>query len=254
MIPEYKFVTKPMAKKWLSTNYFNRTLNKSIVALYTKQMNDGEWICNTDGIAIDKDGILRNGQHRLTALVESDVDGVWMLVCFDCDYNGVYDKGRIRTTKDAIYMNNGHKYDLTILATAKLALRISGKSFGSKVPDSWVEKWIEDRAKLIEAIIPKTSGFQKKASVYLAAISAVENGVSVDSVKEWLEIIRTGLYSQPYQETAVRFRNWLISNGALNGTRMEMILKTAQNNISYFSAGKNCKKIYEAKSYTYEIH
>jgi hypothetical protein len=35
---------------------------------------------------------------------------------------------------------------------------------------------------------------------------------------------------------------------------MEMILKTAQNNISYFSAGKNCKKIYEAKSYTYEIH
>jgi len=65
-------VTPEQALLWLSKNYKNRPLNESVVAEYERKIRAGEWR-ERGGIPIiiTPSGELRNGQHRLTALVRA---------------------------------------------------------------------------------------------------------------------------------------------------------------------------------------
>ena len=59
----------------------NRTLRPSVVERYTGEMQRGAWIPNgTDPIVIDTNGDLRNGQHRLWAVIKSGTTQRFLLV------------------------------------------------------------------------------------------------------------------------------------------------------------------------------
>ena len=65
-------VTPKQALLWLSKNYKNRPLNESVVAEYERKIRAGEWRERVGvPIIITPSGELRNGQHRLTALVRA---------------------------------------------------------------------------------------------------------------------------------------------------------------------------------------
>lgn len=67
-------IDKHMAGIWLSRNSKNpRKINRNTVAAYAADMKAGKWLLNGEAIVFDKDGNLLNGQHRLTAVYESDV-------------------------------------------------------------------------------------------------------------------------------------------------------------------------------------
>lgn len=58
---------------YLKCNFGNRRLRKSTITSYANQMRDGEWCFVGDTIVFDSNGKLRNGQHRLNAVIESGV-------------------------------------------------------------------------------------------------------------------------------------------------------------------------------------
>lgn len=65
-------VTPERAKEWLeSTNTGNRRLRKNQVLALARDMADGNWLFTSDPIKFDWNGVLRDGQHRLAAIVES---------------------------------------------------------------------------------------------------------------------------------------------------------------------------------------
>ena len=66
-------VTPQKAKEWLEGNTNNRAINKRRVALYASDMQRGAWIVTHQGIAIDEDGNLIDGQHRLHAVLEANI-------------------------------------------------------------------------------------------------------------------------------------------------------------------------------------
>lgn len=68
---EWVDVTPEIAKGWLAKNPQNRTLRRATVDAYAADMRDGNWLPTHQGIAIDAEGWLLDGQHRLTAVVES---------------------------------------------------------------------------------------------------------------------------------------------------------------------------------------
>jgi hypothetical protein len=104
---EWVSINPLLAAKLLEYNAGNRRLIASRVELYTRQMRDGVWDDrNPEAIVIDTDGKLRNGQHRLTAVIRSGAT-VWFKVETGVDpaVADVLDTGKPRTAGDTIQMS-----------------------------------------------------------------------------------------------------------------------------------------------------
>lgn len=81
----FEHITPERAAELLDRNRGdNRNLAASRIARYSKILEKGEWAVTHQGLAIDSDGHLMDGQHRLEAIVNSG-KGATMMVCSDMD-------------------------------------------------------------------------------------------------------------------------------------------------------------------------
>ncbi len=68
---EIELVTPEMARQWLSDNAHNRKINPNRVAELCQKIQEGFWREKGPAIEVTETGHLLNGQHRLTAIVQS---------------------------------------------------------------------------------------------------------------------------------------------------------------------------------------
>lgn len=97
-------VTPEMAGKWLGQNTDNRPLRGGAVRLYSHQMQAGLWRSdNPDPIIFDVAGRLMNGQHRLSAILDSQCE-IDLLIGrdFPLDLRDVLDTGKSRNAPDLL--------------------------------------------------------------------------------------------------------------------------------------------------------
>lgn len=66
-------ITPEIAKAYLETNQGNRKIRLSQVSFLATSMTRGDWVLTHQGIAISKDGILIDGQHRLLAVIKANM-------------------------------------------------------------------------------------------------------------------------------------------------------------------------------------
>ena len=69
-------VDKVQAQRWLSNNTTNRPLRAKAVAALMGDMENGRWSFTGEPVQISRTGQLLNGQHRLTAFVESSLNSL----------------------------------------------------------------------------------------------------------------------------------------------------------------------------------
>src|SRR5258706_12030417 len=72
-------ITPTIATSWLKSNTHNRKLNPLRVQFYAAQMSRGDWFVTNSGVGFDEGDRLIDGQHRLSAVIESG-ETVEMLV------------------------------------------------------------------------------------------------------------------------------------------------------------------------------
>lgn len=112
-------ITPQLAADFLELNTRNRVLNQQAVADMARQMRAGLWRSTHQGIALDTNGDLIDGQHRLSAIVASGVT-VPMLVTTGleaCAFDSI-DTGRKRTAADTVGLTLGDaKHRNNIAAT-----------------------------------------------------------------------------------------------------------------------------------------
>lgn len=97
-------VTPELAENWLThRNIGNRKTSRTIVDRYARAMAEGRWMVTPQGISFDRDGLLLDGQHRLTAVMVSGVP-VEMFVApgFDRATFSVLDSGYKRHASQII--------------------------------------------------------------------------------------------------------------------------------------------------------
>ena len=96
-------ITPEQARKYLLANTDNyRKLSRGKVAQYAGDMKAGRWQLNGQGIAFGKDGILKDGQHRLAAIVQA---GVPVEIAVNRDIENdvtLFDIGLNRTVKQIV--------------------------------------------------------------------------------------------------------------------------------------------------------
>jgi hypothetical protein len=113
-------------------NCKNRNISKANLRNLTNAMLNGEWKLTNQGISFDRDGNLLDGQHRLQAIVESEVTCTMLVgknmnpAIFNC-----IDTGKARTAGDTLDIA-GSTNGKTIAAAVKMV------SFYKDSPDhSW---------------------------------------------------------------------------------------------------------------------
>jgi hypothetical protein len=99
---ERQLITPALAGELLKNNKKNRHYSKHHLQRYAKDMKDGKWMSDTsETIKISKNGNIVDGQHRLRAIIESNVI-IPMHIAFDVDESimDFIDTGKPRTATD----------------------------------------------------------------------------------------------------------------------------------------------------------
>src|SRR5215472_19149766 len=91
-------ITPMLAQEWLDRGGANRHRNDKRVGVLAAAIRRGDWRLTGDTIKLDEDGLIRDGQHRLAAIVDAGID-VQTLVVFGVaeDAFDVMDTGRPRS-------------------------------------------------------------------------------------------------------------------------------------------------------------
>jgi len=96
-------ITPEQAAKMLEKNTKNRSLNKGRVSRYAIEILNGKWNLNGVPIVFDKDGTLTDGQHRLHAIIESNVSIETLVVHGVSNQSFLtIDTGKIRSGGDVL--------------------------------------------------------------------------------------------------------------------------------------------------------
>jgi hypothetical protein len=115
-----------LAELLLKGNLRNRSLSKATVAAMVRDMISGRWILTHQGIALDSEGRLIDGQHRLTAVVLSGAT-VQMVVTYNADPTSfpVIDRNRTRSIGDMLGLaHQGVRSPTAVVAVLRLIDRL----------------------------------------------------------------------------------------------------------------------------------
>jgi hypothetical protein len=122
-----------VAEEWLTHNSGNRALKDSRVEYYARLMREGLWRNdNPEPLAFDWNDVLRNGQHRLTAVVRSKRTVVFLVARgMDPALGDVIDTPAIRTAGDRLALAGG----VTAALGARYAAAIRGLVAWEEFPE-----------------------------------------------------------------------------------------------------------------------
>lgn len=121
-------VTPQMAKEWLASNPENRRLDKGHAASLARDMQAGNWRLTGQSIQFGADGLLKDGQHRLQAVILANMS-VPMLVVrgLDNDVQQFIDINRKRSLGDILQMQ-GYANGAALAATLRLLMSVKDKA------------------------------------------------------------------------------------------------------------------------------
>lgn len=99
-------VTPGLADIILSKNPDNRSIRPIKLAQYAADMLEGRWTFNGESIKISKDGLLNDGQHRLSAVREAGTPQTFLFVFgVERESRTTLDQGAARTAGDYLAMD-----------------------------------------------------------------------------------------------------------------------------------------------------
>lgn len=130
MRAEIKLMTPELAEELLKKNKGNRKI-KTVKDFYSKQMKNGEWKENGEPIIIDKNGIIKDGQHRLIAVISSKHKyEVPIIYDVNPDVMDTIDTGTNRSLSDILQLN-GFLYSTHVASLTKAIIKYKSEASAS---------------------------------------------------------------------------------------------------------------------------
>lgn len=180
-----EIVTPEQARELLlaSEGVPNRRLNKTRVLRFAHAIDKGQWQVTHQGLALDTEGKIVDGQHRLSAIVEANKP-VEMVVFRDVDRGTfkVVDTGAARSATDAMVfagLTNG----TAITAMARFMLSYD-QIKGTKAPLNVASRLLTT----VDVMDYVQSDRGKEALDLLTRASVVSNHLGRFGVRTWLTV------------------------------------------------------------------
>lgn len=218
MTMNYEFITPEIAANLLETNNGNRKISASTVQAYVQDIIDGNWDESVGtAISIDANGVLKDGQHRLTAIVQSGI-GIHTWVCRNVSSDGIYDNNRKRSNSDQISImradfDSVYKSSRYIgVARAIIAKNTNGQ-FRRVVTPKEIIDFTEQHKKDLDGFflnIPQSSIAKiSLAVVHLALFMAYMDGVDIGDILDFYDVLCSGMSTKPEEFPIIAYRNYL---------------------------------------------
>jgi hypothetical protein len=255
-----KVVVSPqMAEKWLESNENNRRVQRDRVKMYATAMARGGWHFTHQGIAFYEDGRLADGQHRLLAIVMSQVS-VWMNVTYGLKLPAatVVDAGRPRNLNNAMHfmgLDTRNKFVPVARALFQeyLAQRGDSSARGRAIDNDVFIEFCEAVRPAVE--FSATSKCTKGLShaVVRAAISAAWFTRDRDRLIEFKEQLRSGVISSNADSAVAKLRDWLQTSKTTNGTARPEIWRRSCTALLAYLEYRPLSKLYAREDVTFPI-
>ena len=154
---EVRIINSEIAKEMLKRNQRNRNCNIKHVSFLANQMKEGRWLFDGQPIRFSEDGRLLDGQHRLSAIIESNTEQQFLIVKgVKSESFKVMDTGRNRGGADVLHIN-GVQYSTTVASVGRVVMSFAKKNYGKissddKISNYAILEWYEANKGIIEII------------------------------------------------------------------------------------------------------
>lgn len=171
-------ITPARAAEMLVRNVGNRPLRHSLVRRYAGDMSSGRWMFNGEPIIISSSGRVLDGQHRLQAVVKSQVS-IMALVVYGVDDSAfsTIDTGKMRQGSDIVGIL-GAKQNRIVAAAIHLIVAYEKGSIGSF-------GWPRINNQAIAAEYPKRPGLEASAKLARPAHRVV-GSAGIPAAMHWM--------------------------------------------------------------------
>ena len=212
-------ITPDLAKKMLELSGGNRNISDTDVAKLANLMHQKKFFNTDSGIGFNQELVLRNGHHRLKAVVASGMT-VEMLVSVNIDERATryMDVGKKRTVADAIAISTSEKFDFNVTsrvtAVVSFLTIVGGIPTQSRNTDTIERVMIANKDGLAFCFEHITEGRRIIGkSAVRAAISAAFSYVDAEKLKFFCAMLNDGIDSKinGYSDSALSCRDYLLS-------------------------------------------
>jgi hypothetical protein len=256
-------VSPDLAAKWLEHNTRNRKLRQSVVNKYAADMREGRWLLTGDAIAFDKNGAVVNGQHRLWAVLESGIT-VPMLVTFNLDPEvvAVLDDHLKRSLTDVAgirrpgsSINTLHSAIAnTLVRSSIMAMTVDRSQALERVTRQKQLDALDRHWDAIEFAVRDCFSSHKQRGLTIAnVLTPVARAYYTkerERLKEFGEVMRTGINNKEGDQPAILLRNWLLRTAATKGMRAlgETIYNKTERALHAFLNDERLSTLFEASN------
>lgn len=182
--PHYEIVdiTPDLAEKWLNQNTHNRNLRQRDVNGYAADMASGNWAENGQSIKFSTTGVLLDGQHRLTAIVQSGVT-VRMLVVSNLPTTtqDTMDTGAKRTLSDVLKLHGEANY--IPLATTLLRVYMWKQGYRKQLKNAGDAK---PTHRMLLDVLDEHPELRRSAEIAARVRSSTRISISTAGLCHWL--------------------------------------------------------------------
>ena len=261
-------VTKEMADKWLVTNPRNRSIKTAKVEKIKRAINNGTFELTHQGIAIDANGKLIDGHHRLMA-ISATGKTTKLFVIFNALESSKIDQVVPRSSKDAMYMAgiiekgsteyNCLTYPLTSFIVKRRLGNMDYRMLSGDENHRVYIKFADGIDQIIRIASSSSAGRGRSSGVLYAMLTAYYGGVKVDMLEKWHRIITTGdFYCDGDDEMTRAGRSVLLAKtyieavqlmGNSSGMIADEYIKKMQSSIRHFSNKTPITKLYGQNVY-----
>lgn len=241
-------ITPQLATAYYQMSGGNRNERPYRIESYARDMLNGRWAVTHQGLVFDANGVLRDGHHRLKAIIKAGIP-VRMFVVRgihpdSCKY---IDAGLPRSARDAFRMAGVGEYSEQLVSTARVFKwlpQLMDQAMTRDEIHDVIEQYSESLVFSCEAL----KGIPCISRTVRGLVARAWYHVDHKRLEEFVNVIRTGM---PVSENAnddraaITFGRLLMSNHGHTGRTIELErYRKGQTCLDYFMRRESMVKVY----------
>jgi hypothetical protein len=172
---QIKTATKQLVDSLLAMNTRNRPVKKTVVECYQQDITDGRWYLTNQGIGIDLNGVLVDGQHRLLAIKACGYPPVQLLIVsgLSPEAQSAVDQHAKRSVRDLWRLFFDYNVSRSAPAVCNLIYRERIGWQGGRISSHRLKDVLDEYSGELPFVLEATGNTKIWAAPYLAAFTIV---------------------------------------------------------------------------------
>jgi hypothetical protein len=253
------FIDPAKAQEFLATMPLNRRARSARVEHLARMIQEDKFRVTHQGIAFNCDGSLKDGQHRLLAVIRSG-KGIWLWVYYGLanDAMRVIDTHASRSDADGLTLSGVEATKDTVAVAKRMQAGITTGDNQRPVDRDELANFITFHREALTFAI-HSMGAKSKGITHACVIGTIARAYYTadrERLLEFIEVLKTGISSNAATDTpAIKFRDFLLTSPLIGGGSMARasVSKRAERVLSAFLKREPLGRVTEAAEELFEI-